>query len=149
MKRYTKRRNRVGTGSCSVSDEIRRSSMLTHQCGDRYTHCNRERSRRTSDKRLWSKTSVRATSERLLHAMAVDGVCCEPLSVPNSLLTGNLTGKSLIFGLRSRTAPHAILHNSLRLASSSEPSRLKKNREFFRDNRELKFPVTVLSSEHL
>ncbi len=42
-----------------------------------------------------------------------------------------------------------MLHNSLCLARCGGPSRLKKNREFSRDNRELKFPVTGSSSEGL
>jgi hypothetical protein len=42
-----------------------------------------------------------------------------------------------------------MLHNSRRLGRWSGRSRLKKNREFFRGNRELKFPVTGSSSEIL
>jgi hypothetical protein len=68
---------------------------------------------------------------------------------PNSLLTGKITGNSEVFGSRSRMALHGILHNSLCLARRCRPSRLKKNREFFQDIRELKFPDTGSSSESL
>jgi hypothetical protein len=40
-----------------------------------------------------------------LYSMAVDGVCREPLSGPNSLLTGKFTGNSQILML-SKLRPH-------------------------------------------
>jgi len=76
-------------------------------------------------------------------------VTSEPLSGCISLLTGNFTGDFEVFGSRSRMAPYGILHNSRRLALPWGPSRLTKNREVFRDIRELKFPVTGSSSENL
>jgi hypothetical protein len=42
-----------------------------------------------------------------------------------------------------------MLHNSLCLARRDGPSKLKRNREFSRDIREFKFPVTGSSSESL
>src|ERR1039458_10248808 len=42
-----------------------------------------------------------------------------------------------------------MLHNSLHLAHRCGPWWLKKNRDFFRGNREFEFPVTGLCSESL
>ncbi len=66
-----------------------------------------------------------------------------------SLLTGNLTGKSGGFGLpfAHGAGPYAAQFTVLKPLDNCQGS--KKNREFFRRNRESKFPVTGSSTENL
>jgi hypothetical protein len=51
--------------------------------------------------------------------MAVDGVSCEPLSRPNSLLTGKFTGKFTLFGFDLTQALSTALNLSEFLRKSS------------------------------
>src|SRR6185437_14019422 len=79
--------------------------------------------------------------------MEVLAVSSEPLSRCISLLTGNLTGKSGNLGRSFAHSHDGMLHNSRCLAARGGPSVPKKNWEFFKDIRELKFPDRVSSSE--